>query len=153
MVSTRTVHQTLSRLSSNRTVYVRPRPVMKNVLFDTANQLLLFSIIADDDRYNGEEFHFESSPLNYMFAYQVEVDGSKDILIDPTVYPAINTYAPYFQATPFSRWTITIPRDDFTNFDLNMDCVHSIRLQFFGSVISASDNQSLPPLSHTLAVM
>jgi len=81
------------------------------------------------DKWESDQFIFNSRPLLRDFEYRFTGNGDGDIYILTSGTPSTSFISQYFQPTPFSTWTITLINKD--EFDLSK--VDSIRLEFSGS--------------------
>jgi hypothetical protein len=81
------------------------------------------------DRNNGQSYRFTSDPLLRGFQYNA---SSKHVLVDGKVADE-EKYA-YFQPTPFTDWTISIPAS--VNIGLDLSGLTQIRMEFAGSLIA-----------------
>lgn len=94
----------------------------------SAEQPLHVDIIASgiySDRLHGKTFHFSSAPIRRVFKYHgtsILIDGKVD---DREQYL-------YFQPTPFTQWTITVPEQ--FNFGIDLSTLRALRIELAGSV-------------------
>ncbi len=80
------------------------------------------------DRKDGQSYQFSSAPLLRGFQY----DSTGQILVDGQV--ADEQKYVYFQPTPFTDWTINIPKT--SNQGLDLSGLTQIRMQLAGSLIA-----------------
>lgn len=92
------------------------------------------------DQFNGNEYWFNSAPLDLGFEYTVSNNISSHPLKN-NLYAAINvdgSSAPgfgndYFEPTPFSEWRVTLPTKEPSGMDYSK--ITSVIMEFIGSVI------------------
>lgn len=82
------------------------------------------------DRYKGERFLFSGQAIERVFQYQNQ-NGQVNILVDGRV--ADETKFAYFQPTPFTAWTLTLPKAQ--NAQLDLSTLTAVKIELSGILI------------------
>lgn len=122
---------------------------LEGVSFKKGSGSVYITIATDGnnlDTYNRVNYQFNSKPLNRSFKYEVAKQGNNNdwefddgmlgfVQIDGAVDKEV-AYA-YFQPTPFSAWTISLPPNN--NPGLDYSKISKITMYFEGTAIGSTD--------------
>jgi hypothetical protein len=126
---------------------------IEGISLTSQNDSVFITISTDGnylDRYNDVNYQFNSKQLTRTFKYRVAKNGENQawifddgtigiIQIDGKVDTEVE-YA-YFEPTPFSEWTIALPKKDKNNPSIDYSHISKVTMYFEGSAIGTPNKK------------